>query len=143
METETLNARSALSDVFGSQNPLSFTFDLPTLIENMKNSHSWANGELNSLILLKTPDKKIMLTALHKGTEIDSFQANDSITFQIIEGKMKFHTRRESVILEKGQSLTLHEKIKYSLLTKEETFYLLTISSGNLRPVQNLLSWRF
>lgn len=143
METETLNARSALSDVFGSQNPLSFTFDLPTLIENMKNSHSWANGELNSIILLKTPDKKIMLTALHKGTEIDSFQANDSITFQIIEGKLKFHTRRESVILEKGQSLTLHEKIKYSLLTKEETVYLLTISSGTLRPVQNLLSWRF
>jgi quercetin dioxygenase-like cupin family protein len=84
-----------------------------------------------------------MLTALHKGTEIDSFQANDSITFQIIEGKLKFHTRRESVILEKGQSLTLHEKIKYSLLTKEETIYLLTISSGTLRPVQNLLSWRF
>jgi quercetin dioxygenase-like cupin family protein len=143
METETLNARSTLCDIFGSQNPLSFTFDLPTLIEHMKNSHSWANGELNSIILLKTPDKKIMLTALHKGTEIDSFQANNSITFQIIEGKLKFHTRRESVILEKGQLLTLHEKIKYSLLTKEETVYLLTISSGTLRPVQNLLSWRF
>jgi hypothetical protein len=143
MEIETLNARSALSDVFWSQNPSSFTFDLPTLIENMKNSHSWANGELNSIILLKTPDKKILLTGLHKGTEIDSFQANDSITFQIIEGKLKFHTRRESVILDKGQSLTLHEKIKYTLLTTEETICLLTISSGTLRPAQNLLSRRF
>jgi quercetin dioxygenase-like cupin family protein len=137
METVTLNARSALSDSLRSQNPSSFTFDLPTLIENLKNSHSWANGDLNSIILLKTSDKKIMLAAVHKGTEIDSFQADDSITFQIIEGKLKFHTRKRSVILEKGQSLTLHEKIKYRLLTREETVYLLTIESGTFRSVQN------
>lgn len=137
METVTLNARSALSDSLRSQNPSSFTFDLPTLIENLKNSHSWANGDLNSIILLKTSDKKIMLTAVHKGTKIDSFQADDSITFQIIEGKLKFHTRRGSVILEKGQSLTLQEKTKYRLLTREETVYLLTIESGTFRSVQN------
>jgi hypothetical protein len=137
MEINTLNARSALSDIFRSQNPSSFTFDLPTLVEDIKKSHIWTKGELNSIILLNTPYKKIILTAVHKGTEIDSFQANDSITFQIIEGKLNFYTINESVIFEQGQSLTLNEKIKYRLLTLEETVYLLTISSGSLQPAQN------
>lgn len=77
-----------------------------------------------------------MLTALHDGTEIQSFQSNDSITFQIIEGKLMFHTRKESVTLDKGQLLTLHENIKYSL-TSKETVLLLTIASGALQLSKN------
>ena len=113
------------------------TFDLPTLIEKMKHSHTWTTGDFNAMILLKSPEKEIVLTALHEGTEIKSFQANDSITFQIIEGKLKFHTRKESVTLDKGQLLTLHENINYSLKTKEDTVLLLTISKGTLQPAGN------
>jgi quercetin dioxygenase-like cupin family protein len=108
------------------------SYDLPALIEKMKHSNSWAKGELNAMILLKSPDKQIVLTALHEGTEITSFQSNDSITFQIIEGKLKFHTRKESLTLDKGQLLTLHENIKYSLTSREETVFLLTIANSNL-----------
>jgi len=110
------------------------TFDLPTLIEKMKHSQSWAKGEVNAMILLKKPDKQIILTALHEGTEIQSFQSNDSITFQIIEGKVKLHTQKESVILDQGQLLTIHENTNYSLTTKEETVLLLTIANGTLQP---------
>jgi quercetin dioxygenase-like cupin family protein len=107
-------------------------FDLPTLIGKLKQSHNWAKGELNATILLKRPDKQVVLTALHKGTEISSFQSNDSITFQIIEGKLKFHTRKRSVILDKGQLLTLHENINYRLISGEDTVFLLTIANGAL-----------
>ena len=113
------------------------TFDLPTLIEKMKQSQSWAKGELNAMILLKNPDKQIVLTALHEGTEIQSFQSNDSITFQIIEGKVKLHTPKESVLLDQGQLLTLHENIKYSLTTNEESVLLLTIANNTLQPAGN------
>ena len=89
------------------------------------------------MILLKSPDKQIVLTALHEGTEINSFQSNDSITFQIIEGKLKFQTRKESVTLNKGQLLTLHENIKYSLTTSEETVFLLTIANSTLKQAEN------
>jgi quercetin dioxygenase-like cupin family protein len=109
------------------------TFDLPALINNMKHSQTWARGELNAMILLKSREKQIVLTALHEGTEINSFQANDSITFQIIEGQLKFHTRKESVTLEKGQLLTVHENIKYSLTSWQETVFLLTIATGTLQ----------
>jgi hypothetical protein len=44
-----------------------------------------------------------------------------------------FHTRKESVILDKGQELTLHENIKYSLTTFGETVILLTIATGFLK----------
>jgi quercetin dioxygenase-like cupin family protein len=137
MEIETLITKTPLSEDSMSINSSLFTFDLPTLVENMKHSQTWAKGELYSMILLKTPEKQIVLTALHKETEINSYQANDSITLEIIEGKLKFHTRKESVILNKGQVLTLHENIKYSLTTREETVLLLTIANGIFHRAEN------
>lgn len=113
------------------------SYDLPVLIEKMKHSHTWAKGELNAMILLNSPDKQIVLTALHEGTEINSFQSNDSVTFQIIEGKLMFQTRKESVTIDKGQLLTLRENINYRLTTMEETVFLLTIANGTLHQAKN------
>jgi quercetin dioxygenase-like cupin family protein len=107
-------------------------YDLSTLVAKMKNSYTWAQGELKAMILMKNPYKQIVLTVLHEGTEINSFQSNDSITFQIIEGKFKFHTRKESATLEKGQLLTLREHIKYKLTTTEDTVFLLTIANASM-----------
>jgi len=137
MEKETVLAKPPLPGNKRSHNASLLTFDVPALIESMKNSHSWTKGELNTMILLKSPERQIVLTALHEGTEIESFQSNDSITFQIIEGKLKLHTREESVILEKGQLLTLHDNIKYNLICKEETVFLLTIANGIIQPAEN------
>lgn len=114
-----------------------FMFDLPALVDSLKHKQSWVNGELNAMILLKTPNKQIVLTAMHEGTEIESYQSNDSITFQIIEGQAIFQTRKESVILDKGQLLTLHENTNYSLTSMEDTVLLLTIASGILQLSQN------
>jgi quercetin dioxygenase-like cupin family protein len=120
-----------------SQTPSLLIFDLPNLVERMKLKQCLAKRELTSMILLKTPEKQIVLTAMHRGTEIRSFQSNESITFQIIEGKLMFHTRKESVTLDKGQLLTLHDNIKYSLTSTDETVLLLTIASGALQLSRN------
>ena len=112
-------------------------FDLPSLIATMKHSDTWANGELNALILLKSPEKQIILTAMHEGTEIESFQSNDSITFQIIEGRLKFHLRKDTVTLNEGQLMTLDENINYRLSSQVETVFLLTISDAFARPSAN------
>ena len=106
------------------------TFDLPTLVKEIKKSKAFEKGELNSMTLLKSRDKQIVLTALHEGTEINSYQANDSITFQIIEGKLVFYANKESVTLERGQMMTVHENVKYSLTTWEDTVFLLTIATS-------------
>jgi quercetin dioxygenase-like cupin family protein len=133
MEIETLRNTLPHAKNVRSSGCSLLAFDLPSLIMTMKQSYTWANGELNALILLKSPEKQIILTAIHEGTEIKSVQADDSVTFQIIEGKLKFHIRKDTVTLNEGQLMTLDEKIKYSLSTQEETVFLLTISNNIAR----------
>lgn len=137
MEKDTLKTGLFIHNANRSLNASLLNFDLPTLIESMKHSHTWAMGELNAMILLKSPDKQIVLTVLHEGTEINSFQSNDSITFQIIEGKLLFQALKESVTLDKGQFFTLHDNIEYSLTTNDETVLLLTIANSSLKAVVN------
>jgi hypothetical protein len=129
MEIETfkgVNARQTKAYPYAA-------YDLPSLIGKLKQSHSWARGELNNMILLNSPEKQIVLTALHEKTEVESFQESDSISFQIIEGELKFRTRQESLLLKEGQLLTLCEKVKYSLTTDAGTVFLLTILNNSSR----------
>lgn len=133
MELETFDAECPFPNDKRSLVSFLPTFDLPVLIENLKHSCSWAKGDLISMILLKSPERQILLTVLHERTEIRSSQSADSISFQIIEGKLEFKTRNESIILNKGQLLTLHEKIKYRLTTMEETVFLMAIAKSILK----------
>lgn len=128
MEIETLQAKLPHTKNYRSSDCKLLAFDLPSLITTMKQSVSWANGELNAMILLKSPGKQIILAAMHEGTEIESYQANDSITFQIIEGNLKFHVWKDTITLHEGQLITLDEKIKYSLSSMVETVFMLTIT---------------
>lgn len=137
MHKEIIKQRPLLQKAMGAIDSLFFTFDIPTLIANMKQSHAWGKGELNAMILLKSPEKQIVLTALHSGTEIRSYQSNDSITFQIIEGKLDFHSKKETVTIDQGQMLTLHENIKYRLVSNEETVFLLTTANSNAQKPVN------
>jgi len=131
MEIDTLT-RSPLSGDETSIMPTLHPFNLPDLIQGIKHSHSWAKGDLSAMILLRSPEKQIVLTAMHEGTEIVSFQANDSITFQIIEGSIKFSTPKKTVVLDTGKVLILKEKTKYRLTTSEETVFLLSIAKSTL-----------
>jgi hypothetical protein len=112
-------------------------FDLPVLIERLKSSRTWARGELEAKILLKSHGKKILLTALHGGTEIQSYQSGESVTLQIIEGCLMFQTNKEYVRLVEGQLLTLYEKIAYCLTSSEETVFLLTIVNSSVSHLEN------
>lgn len=128
-QPHTKNSRSSGCTLLG--------FNLPSLIATMKHSDTWAHGELNALVLLKSPKKQIILTAMHEGTEVESFQSNDSITFQIIEGRLKFHVRKDTVTLNEGQLMTLDENINYRLSSQVETVFLLTISDAVARVSAN------
>jgi hypothetical protein len=102
---------------------------LAYLIKTMKKSKPWTNGELNSLILMNKPEKQVILIAMHDGTEIESFQANDSITLQIIEGHIRFRVRNNTVTIREGQLMKLDENIN-NFIAREDTVFLLTICNG-------------
>jgi hypothetical protein len=107
--------------------------EIKTLIRNIKHSRSWAKGDQNAMFLVKHLGKQVVLAAFHKGTDIFSYQSNDSITFQIIEGSLRFNSRNASAIIAMGQVLTLNGRVKYRLTTSEETVLLLSVAKNTLR----------
>ena len=129
MEIERSGSTSAFTERSRSISATLKQFDLPSLIEKMKESRSWKKGELKTLTLLNVPGRQIVLTAIHEGTEIDSFQTCDSITLQIVEGRILFRTSKEVKFLDEGQALTLFDNIKYSFTARSETVVLLTLAN--------------
>ena len=136
MDTETLISNPPDGNAL-TINDNALPFDLPSLITSMKENYNWANKELNAVILSKDRKKQIILTSIHDGTEIESFQSKDSITFHILEGKLNFHTQSDTIILNEGQLMTLSKKIKYRLSTEEDTVFLLTISDSTPDALHN------
>jgi hypothetical protein len=107
----------------------SFSFDLPFLIERMKHEEYRKKEPLNAVTLLHTPGKRVVLVALEPDTEIKSYQAQGSLKLQVFEGEIKFHTRKNTVMLTSGQKLMTYEKTKYTLTALEVSIVLLTITS--------------
>lgn len=64
----------------------SIKINLFDLINNMKSSLVSSGKNLKSVILVNKSDIKILITALLDKTEITSFQSDDSITIQLLEG---------------------------------------------------------
>lgn len=116
-------------------------YDLPVLIEKMKHEGTWTEAGLNAMILFKSLETQIVLTSLQKGAEIKSFQSNDSITFQVIEGKLKFYIPKKSVTIAQGQLLEFHENVKYRLKSEDATVFLLTISNKRLHTDEEEIFW--
>lgn len=137
MDKESLKTGVPLLKDVSSLNMSLLNFDIPHLIEKMKHEHISSKEEPASMILLNCLDKKVVLILLQIETGFKSFQSNDSITFQVIEGKLTYHSHKESVILEKNQFLTLDEKIDYNLISNEETVLLLTIANGYFQYNEN------
>jgi quercetin dioxygenase-like cupin family protein len=136
MEIQNLSSRPFITKNYISSD-YTKAFNLPALIESMKKSYKWANSELNAMILLKGRTKQIILTSIHDGTEIESFQSKDSVTFHILEGKLTLDTPYDSVILDEGQLMTITNKINYRLSTEEDTVFLLTISESVTEAAHN------
>jgi quercetin dioxygenase-like cupin family protein len=109
--------------------------DLEVMISHLKQEPSWEEGELKSAILLKSPTKKILLTVLHAGTVISSFQTDDSITFQVIEGMLNLHFRNESFTLNKGEVLIMNEKLKYEINTLEDSAFLMILHQADKQQI--------
>jgi hypothetical protein len=137
MATEALGSNIPFLKGENGFNASLHIINLPALIKKMKHSNTWSQRELSEMVLMKSPGKQLVLTALYEGTAIRSFQSGNSITFQIMEGKLKFRTRKKSMTLEKSHLLTFHEQVKYCLTAREETVFLLFIANCITQPSEN------
>lgn len=104
-------------------------FDLERLIGLMKKDKKWINGEMNMMILLRSPAKIVILVIVHAKTEITSHQKNESTACSVIYGSMKLQFGIESATLNTGDLLTLTEKCGYSIDSMEESAFLMVLKS--------------
>ena len=103
-------------------------FDLPAAIEKIKQEEAWKMGERNSLTLMKSEFMRIVLIALHGQSEINFNQSGNVISVQLLEGKLNFQTADESIMMKKGNLITIHEETAHTLIAVEESVFLLTIA---------------
>lgn len=106
------------------------SIDLPLLIEQIREEASWKAGNRNAITVFKTDGLRIVLIALHKGSEMARHTADGVISVHVLEGRMRFITAQRPVELGKGQMLALYERIPHSVLAIEETIFLLTLSTS-------------
>ena len=105
------------------------TIDLPVFMKQIKEEKPWLESDRNAMTVFKTDGMRIVLIALHAGAEMATHTANGIISVQVLEGRIKFSIDQQSVELTKNQVVTLHERIPHSVLAKEESIFLLTLSS--------------
>ena len=106
------------------------TIDLPLFAEQIKQEPSWKDSDRNAITVFKTNGLRIVLIALHEGAEMARHTANGIISLQVLEGQLQFNTDTQSVELNKGQMLTLHERIPHSVRAIKETTFLLTLTTA-------------
>lgn len=105
------------------------SFDLPAIIEKIKQEEAWKMGQRNAITLLKNSRLRIVLIALHRQTEINFHQSGSQISVQLMEGKISFQTEDRSIMLKKGGLLTCHEDSEHTLIAIEDSIFLLTIAT--------------
>jgi quercetin dioxygenase-like cupin family protein len=106
------------------------TIDLPLFAEQIKQESSWKDSDRNAITVFKTNGLRIVLIALHEGAEMTRHTANGIISLQVLEGQLQFNTGTQSVELNKGQMLALHERIPHSVRAIKETTFLLTLTTA-------------
>ena len=105
------------------------TIDLRFFIAQIKQEEQWKKTDRNAITIFKSLVMRIVLIALHKGAEMKAHTATGTINVQVIEGEMQFTTNDQNILLYAGQMLILQEGIAHSVLAKEETVFLLTLTT--------------
>lgn len=105
------------------------TIDLPAFTQQLKQETTWKDSDRNAITVYKTNGMRIVLIALHAGAEMVKHTANGIINLQVIEGQIKFSTDERAVELSKGQIVALHKRIPHSVLAKEDSVFLLTLTT--------------
>lgn len=103
--------------------------DLNQFIDQIRDEKTWKTSDRNAMTVFKTTGMRIVLIALHKGTEIAKHKAEGVISVQVLEGRIRFVSDEGSTDLSQGMMVTLHKGIGHCVVALEKSVFLLTIAS--------------
>lgn len=86
-----------------------------------------ANGR-NGVTLVKTLGLRVVLEVLRSGAELAEHRAPGSITVQVLEGEVRFHTGEETFRIREGEMLALPASRPHAVEAVRDTAFLLTIA---------------
>ena len=112
------------------------TFDIPSLMTQIKSEDTWKKGSRNGMTLLKGQGLRVVLVAVRAGTTIPSHRADGPLSLQVVEGTIKFSAASQEVTLGEGQVLTLQAGIPHSVEAIEESAFLLTLATETPSPAE-------
>lgn len=124
-----LQGKQLLHDVNRKLDGPMLVFDLPLLTEKIKQEDIWYTSDRNAITLFKSENLSLVLIALRVGAEIDFRRSENIICLQLLGGKIELQARNETILLEQGHLLTLHENMPHNLLAIRETVLLLTVAN--------------
>lgn len=97
--------------------------DLNKFITQLKQETTWAESDHNAISIFKSDSITIVLIGMHENAGLKKHTANGIISAQVLEGKINFTAKQQTLILEKGQMIALHEKIPHCVLALQESFF--------------------
>jgi len=104
------------------------TMDLSALTVQIKQEKSYSTSDRNAITIFKSEGMRIVLMALHKGAELKTHKAPGVISVQVLEGQISFSTEAETKERSTGQMLALNAGIPHSVIAREASVFLLTLS---------------
>ncbi|MDB5019586.1 MAG: hypothetical protein JWQ28_713 [Pedobacter sp.] len=88
-----------------------------------KEEQAYKNGNRSAITIFKSTGMRIVLVALHNGTEMKTHTASGVISVQVLEGEIIFTTEQKSAERSAGQMLALHAEIQTVLKRKKILYF--------------------
>jgi len=119
--------RRAGHPVPGLAGPL-LQFNLNMEIEKLRQEDAWKTTSRNTKTLVKYPDLRIVLISLKSGKRMENHRTDESISIQVLSGKLRLHLPGQTVELRHGHLLTLERALPHDVEAMEDSAFLLTLS---------------
>lgn len=115
-------------------------FDLDEQIAALRAEEPYRRSGRAGRTLAKSGRFRLVLTAMHKGNEIGTHQADSPMTLQVVKGALHFRTNGEEYALNVGQVLFFGPGEAHDIRATEDSALLLTISAigDDYRPEEIL-----
>ena len=106
------------------------SIDIPEFIKQLKAEVTWQTSDRNAITVFKTNGLRIVLIALHEDVEMQEHATEGIISVQVLEGEINFSTDKESLILNQGEMIALHQGLNHSVKAIKESVFLLTLTTS-------------
>jgi quercetin dioxygenase-like cupin family protein len=115
-------------------------FDLAEQITALRAEEPYRRSGRAGRTLAKSGRFRLVLTAMAKGNEIGTHQADSPMTLQVVQGALRFRTNGQEYTLNAGQVLFFGPGEAHDIRATEESALLLTISAigDDYRPEESL-----